>query len=64
MLLNAPWIWAALKGMTGLKVGLVGGFSILFCFDAIAAKFMETLGQGSKRETGLKARTFWRTTGH
>lgn len=64
MLLNTRWIWAALKGKTGLKVGLVGGFSILFCFDAIAAKFMETLGQGSNRETGLKAPTFWRATGH
>jgi len=45
-------------------VGLVGGVSILVCVDAIAARFMETLGQGSNRETGLKAPTFWRTTGH
>lgn len=64
MLPNTPWIWAVLKGKTGFKVGLVGGFSILFCFDAITVKFMETLGQGSNTETGLKTPTFWRTAGH
>eukprot|EP00069_Balaena_mysticetus_P013411 bmy_01435T0 len=43
-----PWIWAASKGKIGLKEGLVGGFSILFCSDPITSKFMEPLEQGSK----------------
>lgn len=39
-----PWIWAASKAKTRLKAGLVGGFSILFHSDSIAAKFVEPLG--------------------